>query len=134
LLERQIVDARARQIDAAAQRRGVDIDVRRSGNDRGAGLRRRLRGGRVGCDRGIARRHGGMRRRRMRLFRLLRRRLILHLRPGEKIFPADHDDQRQHDGEDGVLVLVHSTLVHWRIAARPGARFWSRGGLRTCFM
>ena len=37
--------------------------------------------------------------------------LPLHLRLGDKKVPADHYDERQHDGEDGVLVLDHSALL-----------------------
>ena len=38
--------------------------------------------------------------------------------------------ERQHDGEDGVLVLVHSTLAHWRCCSRDsGGRCSARRGM-----
>ncbi len=50
----------------------------------------------------------------LRLFLLLERlllALLFHLRIADEILPADHHDERQHDGNDGVLVLAHSVLV-----------------------
>ncbi len=47
--------------------------------------------------------------------------LLLHLRIADEILPADHDDQRQHDGNDGVLVLAHSMLMHYAVFGAVGA-------------
>ena len=128
LLERQIVDAPAFEVDAAVQRRRGDGDARRSRNHRlarcgcdrgrgGAGHWRRRAG--AGCG---ARRSAGLRRIRLRraglglrLFLLLELgllALLFHLRIADEILPADDDDQRQHDGKDGVLVIAHSMLMH----------------------
>ena len=131
LLERQIVEARAFEIDAALEPRRVDRDVRRGGDDAFAGLRAG-RGGRVrqrrcaGLGRAGLRRAGLRRRDRLRRVARLRRArlqlallllleqrvaaLLFHLRIADEILPADDDDERQHDGEDGVSVLGHSEL------------------------
>ena len=135
LLERQIVDAAALEIDAAVQPRRIDGDARRSGDHRRAGLcRAAAPQARSAAAAGVWRRR--RRRRRLRRIRLrlllLLLRLLLHFRLGEEIFPADHDDQRQHDSQDGVLVVVHSVLVHWRLSARSSAT--PRRGWRTCLM
>ena len=143
VLERQIVDPAALEIDAAAQRRRGDGDARRSGNHRvarcgrdrgrgGAGHRRRRAGAGACARRGARLRRIRLRRAGLglRLFLLLEQRLLallFHLRIADEILPADHDDQRQHDGNDGVLVIAHSMLVHcgfWR-----GRRFAGRGEL-----
>ena len=160
LLKRQIVDARAFEVDAAAKPRRVDRNMRRGRDHRLAAQGRRLL-----CDgRGRARhrRRAGLRRRRsglrrarlrraglhLRLLLLLEPRffaLLLHLRVADEILPADHDEQRQHDGEDGVLVLDHAKLVRrlsgW-VLGRLRGRFWRllsiaelrRPGRRTRFM
>jgi hypothetical protein len=36
--------------------------------------------------------------------------LLLHLRHPDKVLPADQHDRREHDGDDGVLV-VHGVLL-----------------------
>ena len=97
----------------ARHRRSAGLRGRRRGLCR-AGLRR------TGLRRTGLRRTGlrrtGLRRTglRVRLLLLFEQRLMalpFHLRIADEILPADHDEQRQHDGEDGVLVLVHSTLL-----------------------
>src|SRR5262249_3307195 len=63
---------------------------------------------------GIRRRRGRLRRSRLRLGLLLKLRLLalpLHLRIANEILPANNHEQRQHDGQNGVLVLAHSMLV-----------------------
>src|SRR5262249_3232469 len=37
--------------------------------------------------------------------------LVLHLRIADEILPTKNHEQRQHDGQNGVLVLAHSMLV-----------------------
>jgi hypothetical protein len=64
---------------------------------------------------------------------LLLLRLLLELRPGEEILPADDYNQRQYDRKDGVFVLVHSKLGHWRNSP-SGARRCSLGNLLTGIM
>ena len=137
VLERQIVDPPALEIDAAAQRRRGDGDARRSRNHRlarrgrdrgrgGAGNRRRRGGARCARSRRSARlRRIRLRRARLglRLFLLLEQRLLallFHLRIADEILPADHDDQRQHDGNDGVLVIAHSMLMHRAVFGAAG--------------
>ena len=104
--------------------RGVLMAMRGASRD-DALTRRRLRrrcgvrqAGRFGLRR-IARR-AGLRLPRLRLPRLdlrlllllerLLLALLLHLRVADENLPADHHDERQHDGNDGVLVLTHLTL------------------------
>jgi hypothetical protein len=55
-------------------------------------------------DRAWSARHG------LRLLLLLELRLfllLLHLRIADEELPADHHGERQHDGDDGVLMLKH---------------------------
>jgi hypothetical protein len=33
--------------------------------------------------------------------------LALHLRHADEILPSDQNDRRQHDSENGVLLIVH---------------------------
>jgi len=40
------------------------------------------------------------------------------LRIADEVLPADHHQQRQHDSNDGVLVIAHSMLCIARF--RPG--------------
>ena len=61
------------------------------------------------------------------LFELGLAALLFHLRIADEILPADHDNERQHDGKDGVLVLDHSALLRRgdgrTLAAFCGAAF-----------
>ena len=118
LHQRQIVDTRAFQREAAADPRGIDLDARRRGNggiavDGGRGGDRligrrcvgRRRGGRPGC-RGV--RATGLRRG-LRHFALglLRGALLFQLRQVEEILPAEQHEAGQNDGEDGVAIIGH---------------------------
>ena len=126
LRERQIVDAAALEIDRAAEPRRRNGDPRRCGDDgftRGC-LRRRCRTRRarnLRRRRRVGARPTRLRRlTRLRLTRLALRLLLLlervllallfHLRIGDENLPADHHDERQHDGDNSVLVLTHLVL------------------------
>src|SRR6516225_1688489 len=123
LRERQVVDAAALKIDAAAEPRCLDRDPRRGSNHRFARSRLRLsRGAGFWRSRYFRRcRLGSVRRWRGRLrgsrlplrwlFELRFLALPLHLRIADEILPANDHEQRQHDGQNGVLVLAHSMLV-----------------------
>ena len=136
--QREIVDARALQRDAADQARGLDLDALRfrqrliaaddgrigssgrcGGRGRGAaGLRRR------------ARRRGGVGRLRRGLLQLgllrLLRALPLHLRHVVEILPGEQDHTREDDGEDHVAVVGH--LIRSRRSIRfCGRRVFGRG-------
>ncbi len=128
LHQRQVVDARAPERNAAAQARGVDLDARLRGN-RGLAIDdgcRRLAGGRrIGRWRG---RNAGLRGRavgrggrlRQLALQLALRALLFHLRDVEEILPAEQYEAGQNDGEDGVAIIGHrSGLViqfGWRQA------------------
>ena len=48
--------------------------------------------------------------------------LLLHLRHAEEILPRDQHDRRQHDRQDGVLLIVHClSLVGWTARSAAGA-------------
>ena len=110
-------------------RRGVSMLHARRRRERGlAGERLAGHGGRLagrlrsGCPARLRRRAGLRRgpaaaRERRRLLRVLLRLLLLlvlllllHLRQADEILPADQHERRQHDGEDGVLLVVISAL------------------------
>ena len=132
---------------AAGKPRRVDGDVRACGDHRVAvGGRRRGRGRirhRRGARRGRARLRGiglacvrlccaGLN---LSLFLLLERRLLLlplHLRVADEILPADDDDERQHDGKDGVLILAHYLLLCSSLWG-PDLGAGRRGGHRAAF-
>src|SRR5271166_1483976 len=125
--ECQVVDAAALKIDAAAESRCLDRDPRRGSDHRFARSRLRLCRWCAGFWRSRYFRRcrlSGVRRRRAwlcgarlraawlrRLFELRLLALPLHLRIANEILPADDDEQRQHNGQNGVLVLDHSMLV-----------------------
>ncbi len=119
-LQRQVVDARALQRDAARKARRLDLDAGR----------RRDRGVAANDGRGRARlagrRGGGWRRARLwrgRSRRRLRRRFVelglglglralpLHLRHVVEILPSDQHEAGQNDGEDGVAIVGHRSGV-----------------------
>ena len=122
--QRQVVDASAFERDRALQAVGCDRDARRRRQGRvavggrgGRSLGRltgRLRRSRL---RGCLRRLAGLARLRRRL--LLLRELLglqfllprLFLRHGEEKLPGDQHQGRQHDGENGVLIVGHRDAV-----------------------
>ena len=107
--------------------------------DRFAGMRQRLGGARrrarhrrerPACGAGVAGRARLRRRLLLRLLLLLEQRfvaLLFHLRIADEILPADDDDERQHDGEDGVLVLDHSALLRRLFGRLCGRRLATVG-------
>ena len=133
LHQRQIVDARALQGNAAADPRGFDLDARvgaiaasrltTSGAD--AAVRRcgRRRGRRAGLrgGRGGGRRCPGLRRGLRRLALGLLRALLFHLRNIEEILPADQHEAGQNDGEDGVAIIGHRSRSRHSIRFAAGA-------------
>ena len=135
--QREVVDARALQRDAADQARGLDLDALRlrkrliAADDRRIGSRGRRcgRGGGAAGLRRRARRRGCVRLRRGLLqFGLLRllRALPLHLRDVVEILPGEQDHTRQDDGEDHVAVVGH--LIRSRRSMRfCGRRVSDRG-------
>ena len=56
--------------------------------------------------------------------------LLLHLRIADEVLPSDHDNERQHDGEDGVLVFKHSALSG---GSSGGLTFGRATGVRGSF-
>ena len=118
--QREIVDAAALERDRAGEARRLDVHAR-GGCERGvprhrlrgggAGLRRRLRRG-ARCRRGL-RRAGLLGKGRRLLLRTLLRLLLLdlllllHLRQAEVDLPRNQDERREHDGENGVLLVGH---------------------------
>ncbi len=140
LLERQIVDAGALKSDAAVEPGRFDGHALRCSDHGLAGVRLRRLGGSSRpawhC-RGAGRRPGRRRIERpvgarldlhLFLLLLLEHRvvaLLLHLRIADEVLPSDHDNERQHDGEDGVLVFKHSALSRrefGRLDVRSGDR------------
>src|SRR5215472_16749986 len=136
LRERQIVDAAAFEIDAAAKPRRLDRNARRGCDHSFTRGGLRLGGRCAGFWRSRyfrCRRLSGVRswrgRLRARLWRArLRLRLLFelrflalpfHLRIADEILPADNHDDRQHHGQNGVLVLSHSMLVLTGPVLRP---------------
>ena len=121
LHQREIVDAAALERNRALHIIGRDWNARRSRERRGAVDRRGGRGrgrlagdlrgsGLCGCRRRLAR----LRRCRRALLLLLDLQLFLPrflLRHADKILPADKHECREHDGEDGILIVVHHNSV-----------------------
>ena len=124
-VERNVVDARALERDRTAQRRRVDGDARGGGDGGGAGdrlLRRGRRGRSLAGDGGRRARNvrlRGLRRcRRLARLRLFLRLLLglfllllFQLRNADKILPANQHERRQHDCDDGVLLVGHDQPV-----------------------
>ena len=116
LRQRQVVDARALERDAAGNPRRLDLDAGRAG-DRGVaaddGLRCARLASRRGGGRGRTWRRGGGARRRLRRrlgefgLGLGLRALPLHLRHVVEILPGDQHEAGQNDGEDGVAIVGH---------------------------
>ena len=119
--QRDVVDARAGQRDAAADVGRVDLHARAGCNRGGAALDRRSGGWRCRCT-GLlagsggrrlvrARRSGRGRRRTggllLRQFGLLRGALLFHLRNVVEVLPCDQHKARQDDGEDGIAIFDH---------------------------
>jgi hypothetical protein len=133
LLELQVVEAPAGEVDRAGQRTGrFDLDALRGSEGGGAigkslrhaivhnrSRRRRLAVHRRGIERGIG----------SKLFLLLdldAALRLLELRTGDQELPSEEDNHAQHDGEDHVpVVVVHlhyfgfrgpSALLAWTFA------------------
>ena len=132
--QRQVVDTRALQRNAADQARGIDLDAGRGGDGGFAADHGRGGGGlcrRVGRWRAAGLRCGRGRRAGSCLgsdlghlaLGLLRGALLLHLRHVVEILPGDQHQAGQNDGEDGVAIIVdHSRSRHsMRFAAGAGA-------------
>ena len=121
--ERNVIDAPALEVDRPLDLRRLDLDAGARGKRDFAALllgRRRhvLLAGRLwggGC---CCRRRCGLARRRLRRLGLLRLLLLderilalaFHLRHADEKLPSDQNDRRQHDCENGVLLIVHEML------------------------
>ena len=129
VVEAKVVDPAADEVDRAGDARGRDLDARRKRKRSVAGEARRLgadgrRGSAVDRGRGLRRR--GRRRRAAGIDRRFGDRLRWrgNRGGGEEILPADENGDRQHDGDDEVLVVHHVHVVDLSppiLSCRPSA-------------